>query len=998
MLKEKGVVPPPASHPPRTRQEAQAKQQEEDDQKQWQQPQQNPRQQQQSLPPQQQPQDQLDAFSLVPRPFTENSPDLEGPSPPESGNDDFALHDLEHAHSIHSGLANSQTFQPLVKESSPFRNLDPQKEDMVHRLLSTRGNLSFDQLSGRIRFFGPTANSHVYAESAHQFDSREPPEQIRRAERIIRSLTGPTYDYLMACFWEYYNSTLQVIDREAFEADRDSQNPKFYSSFLHITILATGYRFADRDREDIRRITVGSRESTLHRESKYMLDIELERPGGIPSVQALLLLGDMECGVGRDNTGWMYSGEFPFAIRYPLTETNASYHDTGMANRLAFDVGLHLDCRGDDIPEREVQIRCRVMRACVLYDKYWALFLGRPTSIKNQDIGLDLLSKRFSMLSSASTANNSGKKSKATNSEVHDQLVELMEIAGKIVDTRENNKVSGRHLEPTTNVFGNNESEENAYLHVISLDRQLQNWYRRLPEHLTWKPANIKAAPFSYFLLHQQYHVSMILLHRPWAKYDTGSDGASTGSHPSPASSTSNHANTQNHMSITNHALGLGDPQSIVDDSRTSLSRSICTQQSIRVARIFWQHRQRFDGRKICVTGIQHAGTSAIALIAALAHQTSEAERRSYLGYLEILSTAISDMSYTYQPASRMDELLTAVLAQLRGDILGDSNAATMPNGFQAGSGTTLPGQTWNTSPGSIYSVLPARRENPSDSEVTAGPQTFKRRRPGTSRRASEFARPPPPYFGAGPTPPHSSGSFAGAAGLAHQLQDQHQHQHQPLMANIFDSSNHYGLDCLNGSGADLDGHDDGAVPGRGPEDYVLVTPSSDGWGLSGIDQSHRQNQQQQQHDATGSFDMPMTDWMAGPASLSASATQKGSIAEKTQDQQHQHQQQQQMSSSVGLAGEGSGGSGTDAGGLGTSLGSQRGGVGDGSATAPNGKGGGGGMEWMGSEGGMNALSPASLSGLVQSLENTGSGQGSTEKNANNNGDARNHELDFFSF
>lgn len=316
MLKDKGVVPPPASHPPRTRQEAQAKQQEEDDQKQWQQPQQTPREQQQSLPPQQQPQDQLDAFSLVPRPFTENSPDLEGPSPPDSGNDDFALHDLDHAHSIHSGLANSQTFQHLPKEPSPFRNLDPQKEDMVHRLLSTRGNLSFDQLSGRIRFFGPTANSHVYAESHHQFDSREPPEQIRRAERIIRSLTGPTYDYLMACFWEFYNSTLQVIDREAFEADRDSQNPKFYSSFLHITILATGYRFADRDREDIRRITVGSRESTLHRESKYMLDIELERPGGIPSVQALLLLGDMECGVGRDNTGWMYSGEF--SVCHPI--------------------------------------------------------------------------------------------------------------------------------------------------------------------------------------------------------------------------------------------------------------------------------------------------------------------------------------------------------------------------------------------------------------------------------------------------------------------------------------------------------------------------------------------------------------------------------------------------------------------------------------------------------------------------------------------------------
>lgn len=307
MLKEQGVIPPPAVHPPRTRQEAQAKQQEVDEKKPWQQQQQSPRQQQQQSLPQQQ--GQFQDFSLIPRPFTENSPDLDGTTPPDSGNDDFALHDLDHANSIHSALAGSHTFQSSVKEPSPFRNLDPQKEDMVHRLLSTKGNLSFDQLSGRIRFFGPTANSHVYAESGHHIDSREPPEQVRRAERIIRSLTGPTYDYLMSCFWNFYNSTLQVIDREAFEADRDAQNPKFYSSFLHITILAAGYRFADRDREDIRRITVGSRESTLHRESKYMLDIELERPGGIPSVQALLLLGDMECGVGRDNTGWMYAGK-----------------------------------------------------------------------------------------------------------------------------------------------------------------------------------------------------------------------------------------------------------------------------------------------------------------------------------------------------------------------------------------------------------------------------------------------------------------------------------------------------------------------------------------------------------------------------------------------------------------------------------------------------------------------------------------------------------------
>ncbi|OIW26056.1 hypothetical protein CONLIGDRAFT_582044, partial [Coniochaeta ligniaria NRRL 30616] len=623
MLKNQGVQPPPAVHPPKTRQEAQAKQQ----------------QNEQSDSDQQQQQDTRDLQpiqeSIDPQDFRAGSNEV--PSPPDSYNDDFGLQDPDHSD---SAMASSQTFQPMMKEPSPFRNLDPKKEDIVHRLLSTKGNLSFDQLSGRFRFFGPTANSHVYAESHDTFDTREPAEQVRRAERIIRSLSQETHDYLMSCFWDYYNGPLQVIDRAAFEADRDSQNPKFYSSFLHITILAGGYRFADLDREDIQRISLGNRESTFHRESKYMLDIELERPGGIPSVQALLILGDMECGIGRDNTGWMYSG---------------------MANRLAFDIGLHLDCRGDNIPEREIQIRHQVMRACVLYDKYWALFLGRPTSIKSQDIGMDLLSKKFSMLAAANTSSNfqgnSNRPSKATDTEVHEQLVELMEIAGKIVETRDHHKLNNRGYEPMGGaMFGTSETEDNAYMQVISLDRQLQNWYRRLPDHLTWKPANIKSAPFSFFLLHQQYHVSMILLHRPWAKYGSitsSSSGSSPNSHPSPPS----------------HALGLGDPQSLVDDSRTSLSRSICTQQAIRVSRIFFQHRQRFPSRKICVTGIQHAGTSAIALIAALAYQTSEPDRRSYLSYLEILSAAISDMAHTYQPAARMDDLLKAILVQLRSDV-----------------------------------------------------------------------------------------------------------------------------------------------------------------------------------------------------------------------------------------------------------------------------------------------------------------------------------------
>jgi hypothetical protein len=202
---------------------------------------------------------------------------------------------------------------------SPSMLPPPKKDGMVNRLLSTRGHLSFDQLSGRLRYFGPTTNCHVHSEFGNPIESaHEQSEQARRADKIIRSLPLETYDYLMELFWQCYNPVIHVLHQEAFNEDREMGRTQFYSGFLHVCILAMGFRFADKTRTDVRKIALPQMDSTLHREAKYMLDHELERPGGIPSVVALLLLGDLECGVGRDNLGWLYGG---------------------MAVRLAFDIG-----------------------------------------------------------------------------------------------------------------------------------------------------------------------------------------------------------------------------------------------------------------------------------------------------------------------------------------------------------------------------------------------------------------------------------------------------------------------------------------------------------------------------------------------------------------------------------------------------------------------------------------------------------------------------------
>lgn len=319
----------------------------------------------------------------------------------------------------HIGSSASVDGQRDRHEREPNQGtpIDDKKEGLVSRLLSTRGHLSFDQLSGRLRYYGPTTNCHIYSELDidDSKSARDNHEQARRAEKIIRTLPLETHDYLMGLFWTHYNGVLHVVHEEAFNEDRETGKTQFYSGFLHICILAMAYRFADKSRSDMQRIALPDRESTLHREAKYMLDLELERPGGIPSVAALLILGDSEVGVGRDNAGWMYSG---------------------MAMRLCFDLGLHLDSRQSGMSAREVDIRRMTLWACYIYDRYWALFLGRPTSMKSADLEIYSLANQFERLGTLKPAG----PEKSLNTRIYEALIDLMEIAGKITDNTEHHK------------------------------------------------------------------------------------------------------------------------------------------------------------------------------------------------------------------------------------------------------------------------------------------------------------------------------------------------------------------------------------------------------------------------------------------------------------------------------------------------------------------------------------------------------------------------------
>ncbi|KAK4182417.1 hypothetical protein QBC35DRAFT_172478 [Podospora australis] len=620
MLKERGVSPPPAVHPPKTRQDALTRQQEDADARER-------------------------SASFEPK--HGSSTETQIPTPPGSGDEDVLISEAEPISNTVSTSLTPSVPSPSLIDPLLLQDASSNTDGDVRRLLSARGSHSFDPSAGRIRFFGPTANSHVHGKSSCLLDPQGRPDSARRVVGIIESLGTFTHNYLLKCFWEH-NFDSVVVDQAAFETGRASKDARFYSPFLHLTLLAIGFRFADRSREDIKAISVGSRESTLHREAKSLLEVELEQAGGVPSVQGILLLADLEFGAGRDSTGWMY---------------------LGIANRLAFDIGLHVNYHGTDILDIERRLRHQVMAACVTFDRQWALILGRPTSIKAQDIGIDLrLSSSATFMSSVGgeTRNSAA----AGIAAMHRHRFELMELAGKVSD-----------LQNTTHGISDSTAkgtEDRPYLYFLALERQFQNWYRRLPECLAWKPVNIKSAPLGFFLLHQQFHVCMILLHRPWAKYGPLVPDSVVATRYTP--------DTATHL---RDSLGTFPHH----DNRASLSRSMCTQHAVRVARIFWQHRQRFDGTKIGLEAIQHAGTAALALMAALAHKSAELDHQSNLKYLQVVSSAIYDMSHAYQPAARMYSLLKTMLADIRSELVssGAFDATALLNRFQhGGSGTNM--------------------------------------------------------------------------------------------------------------------------------------------------------------------------------------------------------------------------------------------------------------------------------------------------------------------
>jgi hypothetical protein len=130
---------------------------------------------------------------------------------------------------------------------------------------------------------------------------------------FIACIPEDDQEILVHSYWRVYSDMVPIVDHDKFCRYKRSQ-PRLnecYSPLLHLCLLAIGFRHLDGELHpataDLLR---GTSESKAHRLAKDYIRSEKIK-GKTPAFsQALLILSDLEFGVGKLESGWKYASKF----------------------------------------------------------------------------------------------------------------------------------------------------------------------------------------------------------------------------------------------------------------------------------------------------------------------------------------------------------------------------------------------------------------------------------------------------------------------------------------------------------------------------------------------------------------------------------------------------------------------------------------------------------------------------------------------------------------
>ncbi|RPD78524.1 hypothetical protein L226DRAFT_503037 [Lentinus tigrinus ALCF2SS1-7] len=410
------------------------------------------------------------------------------------------------------------------------------------------GNLSIDE-NREVRYHGNSAGLQLLAQT-ERTDERHSKgiwmfpmakywpgpgvacvqvDHVRAIEQSIALPPVEVQDLLIRVFFTYVNAAVPVIDEESFilqynvqryglrdpeEDEHAPQNagevrperPQRLSKLLLLAIFA--YAASHLDPMEYSAGDIEDPANEYARRARVILDAVYHESRS-STVQALILLGVREFGIGILEEGWLHIG----------TSIHLNALDLGL-NRNP-DKWMH---NGRELfTDKEKAIRKRIWWSCCLADKFSALFLGRTIGIHEGDFSTPLLDIP------------------ADDADTMWQPCPPDPLCGRVAPIPANYTGYFHHLSSLFVITG----EVLAKVYRVSrataipsraireqMHQRLLQWQLDVPENLSYSLQGNRPCPAPHILaMHIQYWATVILTHRPFIP--KGSDLAKTRGSPS---------------------------------------------------------------------------------------------------------------------------------------------------------------------------------------------------------------------------------------------------------------------------------------------------------------------------------------------------------------------------------------------------------------------------------------------------------------------------------
>ncbi|KAL3442901.1 fungal-specific transcription factor domain-containing protein [Aspergillus insuetus] len=458
---------------------------------------------------------------------------------------------------------------------------------------------------GQMRFFGATSNLHILHVGMFPLnDSRirsvyGKENDILQRAGLSAHIPDELEDHLLQLYFCWENPNIPVVDQDVFYAERvkyraTGRPSDRYSETLTNSMCAVGAALTRRHPHSLPEPL----SEFFSRRSQALLDVEMDAPA-LCTVQSLVILSGVEAFLTRDARGWLYSG---------------------MAMRLAIDLGLHLKT---PLSQKDAQLRKLVFWGAYIHDRMWSFYVGRPESLDEKHISIDAL--RPSDVAAEDTS---------WQPYIDDGTPSPTEALPALLgDVAEHTAMLCRKMSHIRQVLYHTpqpDETEIRSLHTAAckLRSNLVSWAHALPVNMSLRGAETRSQrPPHVLQFHMLYYAILVAIDRPFT-----------------------YGRSESLPGLT-HA-------DIEESHRAS------TDAAVAIVDILQEYRQLYGLRQMNIHTVHLIFTAALVHIHNVYFAPGEPTRMAARRHLQICCQALSEVGPGYKNALRALEIVTSIKSE----------------------------------------------------------------------------------------------------------------------------------------------------------------------------------------------------------------------------------------------------------------------------------------------------------------------------------------------